>query len=236
MNNNNNDNNDNNGIEIVLRELLRLQQMNEATNEGIGQLRKEISILNNKINTLTAHTLPTLQDGYHEIPVIDAGTVDSCSLEGKHSTWTWFNYGSAGTVIVGAAHCALPFYLPGQPNDLFIQLPVSILQLGVKEVYLVDPYDQSFAKPLPVEKDLIVVRVRNLIGNRKGKTFDGEASRINAMRSRCWIMIQSWVLVSANLRKTAEEKPMKRQSIDKDQVEPNEKEGMHSITWSLVPI
>jgi trehalose/maltose hydrolase-like predicted phosphorylase len=41
-------------------------------------------------------------------------------------------------------------------------------------------------------------------------------------------MIHSWVLVSANLRKTAEEKPMKRQSIDKDQVEPNEKEGMHS--------
>jgi hypothetical protein len=71
-----------------------MNETNEATKEAIGQLRKEISILSNKINTLTAHALPTLQDGYHNIPVIDAGTVDSCSLEGKHSTWTWFNYGS----------------------------------------------------------------------------------------------------------------------------------------------
>jgi hypothetical protein len=56
------------------------------------------------------------------------------------------------TMIDGAAHCATPLVFPGEPHDLFIHLPTSILCLGIQEVLLVGPYDYSFKSPLPAEK------------------------------------------------------------------------------------
>jgi hypothetical protein len=133
-------------------------EIGQMRNE-IGQMRQDIETVNFKITELGMRTMPTMDESFKRIPVIDAGTVDACSLNGKNSTWTWFDYGSKGIVIVGAAHCAIPLVFPGKPHDLFINLPTSIICLGIHEVLLIDPYDYSFKSPLPVEKDLIVIRV-----------------------------------------------------------------------------
>jgi hypothetical protein len=99
--------------------------------------------------------------------VIDAAS--HCLLtDNKTATWTWFKYGTRVTII-GAAHCALPYqtisvtYKEGaEPIDgfpTFVQLPESVLNLGVKAIEFLQPYE--FKNPLPVRQDFVFIHVED---------------------------------------------------------------------------
>jgi hypothetical protein len=62
-------------------------------------MRRDIATVNYKITALGMRTMPTMDESFNGIPVIDAGTVDACSVDGKNSTWTWFDYGAATITI-----------------------------------------------------------------------------------------------------------------------------------------
>jgi hypothetical protein len=100
--------------------------------------------------------------------VIDAAS-HRLLTDNKTATWTWFKYGTRNTII-GAAHCALPYqtisitYKEGaKPMDgfpTFVSLPESVLNLGVKAIEFLQPYE--FTNPLPVRQDVVFIHVEHL--------------------------------------------------------------------------
>jgi len=98
---------------------------------------------------------PFSSDDIFNIPVV--GADNHALFDLKAATYTWFNYFATKNTIVGAAHCALPvFTFSSSEPRVFIELPESILKLGVRGVHLYNPYDGAFTNPLPTAKDLVL--------------------------------------------------------------------------------
>ena len=132
----------------------------------LNNVQTDISAVKANVSELQVATSPFSSDEIYNIPVVGAEDHELMSV--KPSTYTWFKYPGVGgssslPVIVGAAHCALSVYTHSPHKQrTFVELPESILKLGVKGVYLYGAYDGKFTNrlnPLPTEKDLIVVEV-----------------------------------------------------------------------------
>ena len=134
----------------------------EPLSSQVGALSSKVetshSELRASISDLQLVLSPLSSDDIFNIPVV--GADEHGFLDLKAATYTWFNYFPSKNTIVGAAHCALSVYTdsPNEPR-VFVELPESILKLGVCGVHLYNPYDGNFTNPLPTEKDVVVVEV-----------------------------------------------------------------------------
>jgi hypothetical protein len=168
------------------RQHVELQEIRtELTRVGTEQNRQHQEIMH-KLNPLTFATNPLNEVSFRDVPVIDAASHRLLTND-KTATWTWIKYGTRDTII-GSAHCALPYqtisvtYKEGaEPIDgfpTFVSLPESVLNLGVKAIEFLQPYE--FTNPLPVRQDFVFIHVEHLppqdltIPVYQGNVFQGE--------------------------------------------------------------
>ncbi|CAB9517007.1 expressed unknown protein [Seminavis robusta] len=128
----------------------------KVMNERFDRVDERFDRVDERFDRVEFTLNPMSCDNFHAIPVI--GAEAHTLTEGKQATYTWFDYGGT-CCIVCAAHCAIPIATTG--NCMFIELPQAITMLGVEGIYLVDPYNPDFKNPLPVHKDLIVIKVKS---------------------------------------------------------------------------
>jgi hypothetical protein len=137
-----------------------------------------------KLNRLTFAANPLNEVSFRNVPVIDAAS-HPLLTDNKAATWTWMTYGKKD-IIIGSAHCALPYQtisvtyekgakqIDGFPT--FVALPESVLNLGVKAIEFLQPYE--FTNPLPVKQDFVFIHVEHLppqgLPVYQGNVFPGE--------------------------------------------------------------
>jgi hypothetical protein len=138
----------------------RLETRLEATSKAM-ETRLEA-----RIQDLQSTLTPFADDKIFNVPVVGAENHQLLDPM-KRATYTWLNFIANENTVVGAAHCALGCYtFPVQfascfSHAIFIELPEAVLNLGVDGIYLSEPYTSSFINPLPIEKDLVVVKVQS---------------------------------------------------------------------------
>lgn len=121
-----------------------------------------------KLNLLTFVTNPLNNASFPNVPVIDAAP-HYLLTNNKTATWMCFKYGTWDTDI-GAAHCLRSYQtisitykeganlIGGFPT--FVQHPESVLNLGVKAVKFLQPYEVKNA--LAVRQDFVFIHVEHL--------------------------------------------------------------------------
>jgi hypothetical protein len=131
-----------------------------------ARLIARLDDMQSSIRDLQSTLNPFADDEIFNVPVVGAERHELIDPM-KRATYTWINYLNNENTVVGAAHCALSCHTvpalgaSSSSHAVFIELPESVLKLGVVGIYLIEPYSRSFTNPLPVEKDLVVVKVKS---------------------------------------------------------------------------
>jgi hypothetical protein len=145
----------------------RLEATSKAMETRLEATSKAMETrLDARIQDLQSTLTPFADDKIFNVPVVGAENHQLLDPM-KRATYTWLNFIANENTVVGAAHCALGCYtFPVQfascfSHAIFIELPEAVLNLGVDGIYLSEPYTSSFINPLPIEKDLVVVKVQS---------------------------------------------------------------------------
>jgi hypothetical protein len=130
----------------------------------LESVETRLESMETRIQDLQSTLTPFADDKIFNIPVVGAENHQLLDPM-KRATYTWLNYIANQNTVVGAAHCALGCYTllveGARSHAIFIELPEAVLNLGVDGIYLSEPYTTSFINPLPIEKDLVVVKVQS---------------------------------------------------------------------------
>jgi hypothetical protein len=142
----------------------RLESTDKAVVNSLMAVKSMETRLDARIQDLQSTLTPFADDKIFNVPVLGAENHQLLDPI-KRATYTWLNYIANENTVVGAAHCALGNYTlrveGASSHAIFIELPEAVLNLGVDGIYLSDPYTTSFINPLPIEKDLVVVKVQS---------------------------------------------------------------------------